>query len=107
MRRRLRPMPSESELAKMYPSPHDHLLYGRGHSERVEATIQVALRLVRWWTPDEVLTLGDLSCGNGAVVKAVAERKPDITIRGHLGDFAPGWDLQGPIEKTIAEIPDV
>ena len=42
--KRLRPLPSPERLAELYATPHDHRLYGRGHGERVDATIELARR---------------------------------------------------------------
>lgn len=96
---RLRPLPSPDELAAMYPEPHDHHIYGRGHAERVQATIDLALLHI----PAEIMrmTVADLSCGNGTIARAIT------TDRVILGDYAPGYDICGPIEETLVEIPVV
>lgn len=106
MIRRLRPLPSPDELAAMYPVPHDHRIYGRGHHERVEATIALALEHLdesaRW-------SVADLSCGNGEIARRI------VTDHGplHLGDIAvlpgelPGTKYCGPIEQTLDLIPVV
>lgn len=101
MIRRLRPAPTADQLAAMYPVPHDHRLYGRGHHERVEATIALAKVGLDW--PFLPMTIADLSCGNGAIVEALA-REGDPT---YLGDLAAGHLLHGPIEQTITLIPNV
>ncbi len=102
---RLRPLPSPERLAELYAVPHDHRLYGRGHGERVEATIALAEGNL----PEiERLSVADLSCGNGAIALALATND-DV----HLGDVAalpaelPGTKYRGPIEETIHLIPDV
>ncbi len=97
---RLRPLPDEQTLADMYRWPHDHTLYGRGHGERVDAMIRAARVVV---AEHAVGSVADLSCGNGAVVKATARD----TMAVHLGDLAPGWPITGPIEATLPELPPV
>ena len=93
--KRLRPLPSPAELAAMYPTPHDHRIYGRGHDERVEATIALALANI-----DETDRgyVADLSCGNGEIARRSAGRS---TI---LGDLAPGYGITGPIEETVQRV---
>lgn len=96
--KRLRPLPSPEQLAAMYPAPHDHRIYGRGHHERVEATIGLALE---WISPGLRRSVGDLSCGNGEIARRIT------TGRTYLGDFAPGYELTGPLEETIEQMPAV
>lgn len=90
---RVRPKWSDEQLAEIYAAPHDHRIYGRGHGERVEGMIALGLAL----PPDERLLVTDLSCGNGIVAQTlcVGPSGPD------LGDYAPGYAIQGPIEKTV------
>lgn len=92
MIKRLRPVPSRETLQSMYPKPHDHRIFGRGHRERVAMMIKFAVEQ-RW------PTAADLSCGNGAVLEAV-----DADQR-FFGDLAPGWPIEGPIEETISGLP--
>lgn len=95
-RERLRPAMSADELAQVYAEPHDHRRWG-DHQIRVDATIEMGLRLVG----SGVESAADLSCGNGAILSAMpAERR-------YFGDLAPGYDITGPIERTIGEIPYV
>lgn len=104
--KRLRPLPSPEELAAMYPTPHDHRIYGRGHGERVEATIELALKI-----PEEHRrSIGDLSCGNGVIARQIAA--PDARL--HLGDFATlaltapnEIGYLGTIEETLHLMPAV
>lgn len=64
----------------------------------MDTTIVVA----RWMTGGRVLDVAaDLSCGDGAIVDAVAAGR-----RIH-GDLAPGWEVCGPIEQTLASLPAV
>ncbi len=84
-------------MAATYSTPHDHRLYGRGHAERVQATID----LINQHGP--VGSVADLSCGNGAIVAGI-QPSPTVKI---LGDYAPGWPITGPIEDTIFGLPHV
>jgi len=93
--KRLRSLPSPAELAVMYATPHDHRLYGRGHDERVEATVALAKASIDVWDRGYV---ADLSCGNGEIARRIAGRS---TI---LGDLAPGYGIVGPIEETAARV---
>src|SRR5690349_20066696 len=105
---RLRPRPTFAELAQMYPAPHDHRIYGRGHHERVEATIALAGKVLD--LPNrQIGPVGDLSCGNGVIARTL---QPFAPLR-HLGDFA-GGEYQvgeqgyiGPLEQTIELMPEV
>lgn len=96
MIRRLRPLPSPDELARMYATPHDHRRYGRDHAERVDATVNLAKATLGPWYRD---TIADLSCGNGAIAEALAL---DDTILV-LGDLA----TTGPIEEQLLELAHV
>jgi 2-polyprenyl-3-methyl-5-hydroxy-6-metoxy-1,4-benzoquinol methylase len=93
-RQRLRPSHTAEQLAEIYPQPHDHRRW-RDHHVRVDATIALARGI------EGVTSVADLSCGNGAIAKAVGA---ETTI---LGDYAPGYDICGPIEDTIHVIPEV
>jgi len=95
-RLRLRPRLTPAQMDKVYSMPHDHRRYGRGHGERVAKTIEVAHQF-----PFDVLSVADLSCGNAAIARSF----PDARLV--LGDFAPGYDIMGPIEETILKIDPV
>lgn len=98
-RRRLRDMPSSDELAAMYATPHDAKRFGYGHWLRVEATIVLS----NWLTTDFQLHSGaDLSCGNGEIL----HRTSGLSTR-LFGDFASGYQYQGPLEDTLKQIPKV
>lgn len=105
---RLRPYPTPDELAVMYPKAHDHRLYGRGHGERVDATIALALTTL---PPQQRVVVGDLSCGNGAIALALTPARDRINL--HLGDLAildaalPGSHYMGPLEQTLWMMPHV
>lgn len=96
-RKRLRPAHSPAELARLYRTPHDHTRWA-DHRLRVAVTVELAA-----WTAQENRTrvTADLSCGDGAILRSVP------SSRRYFGDMAPGYDLQGPIEETINEIPPV
>ena len=97
MRVRLRPAYSDEELRAIYPLPHDHTRWP-DHLVRVEETIELARQLCP--LADSV---ADLSCGDAAIARAVATSKTALI----LGDLAPGYQLQGPIEETIHGIGQV
>ena len=93
---RLRPAYSEDELARLYARPHDHTRWP-DHHLRVDATLAVA----RWMARDGIGSAADLSCGNGHILRSLDAR------RKYFGDYAPGYSITGPIDKTIHEIPTV
>lgn len=95
MRLRLREMPTPEELAKLYATPHDHMKWV-DHRYRVDVTAAIAGQLMR-----EGGTVADLSCGNAAIAERLLVR---FGGRAILGDFAPGYDLTGPIEETIDQV---
>lgn len=95
-RKRLRPAYTDEQLRDLYRTPHDHRRWP-DHHLRVGVTIEVA----RWMAGDGVDAAADLSCGNGAIL----ERVP--AGRHYFGDFAPGYDIRGPIEQTIVDLPCV
>ena len=101
---------TDSELKLIYATPHDHTKWP-DHIQRVEKTIAVGLRIVQaeWeWSCGN--SIEDLSCGNAAIATGIA-RDSNVcqgTCFGmHLGDFAPGYEYQGPLEETIDQIPKV
>lgn len=98
MIKKLREFHTAQELAELYPEPHDHAIYGRGHGIRVNTTIQLAKDMAYQVNAKSV---ADLSCGNGAIAKAL---NLDITI---LGDYAKEYQYSGPLEKNIENIDDV
>lgn len=100
----LRYAPTAEQLAVMYAKPHDHRIYGRGHDERVKATIALAREHLL-----QFQSIADLSCGNGTIVRSLTPHPHDRW----LGDFAPLTDvrdgehiLHGDIFATLREIPD-
>jgi len=96
--KKLREFYTANELAELYPQPHDHAIYGRGHDIRVNTTIQLAKDMAHQVMASSV---ADLSCGNGAIAKAL---NIETTI---LGDYAKGYEYSGPLESNISKIKDV
>lgn len=91
---RLRPAHTPEQLAAVYAKPHDHRAFP-DHLLRVTITTEVA----KWVAGEGVGIAADLSCGNGAILKAVP------AMVKHFGDYAPGYEHTGPIEDTVREIP--
>jgi hypothetical protein len=91
MRKRLRDMPSDEELARLYAIPHDHMHWA-DHRVRVDMIVALARHFTN--THGTVL---DLSCGNGAIARGLTDG--DVI----LGDFAPGYEFVGPIANTVGE----
>lgn len=98
MIKRLRPKWSQEELEKIYAQPHDHHKFGRGHDVRVKVTIEILKDMVH---QIGATSGADLSCGNGAILNSVNLQNK------YFGDFAPGYQYHGPLEKTLLDIPNV
>lgn len=94
-RERLRPAHREDELCRLYDTRYDHTRWV-DHQIRVAATLAVVPAI-----EGHSLSGADLSCGDGAVLRAM-----NLTTR-HFGDLTPGYDHTGPIEQTVQQIPDV
>lgn len=94
---RLRPRHPDEDLKRIYAKPHDHTKWS-DHLLRVDVTASIAQ-----WMGGQYphLSVADLSCGDAAIVHSLNFDE------SHLGDFAPGWQYTGPIEKTIHQIPNV
>lgn len=98
---RLREKHNESQLRRIYHTPHNHKRWP-DHLLRVQVTAQVA----RWMAEGSygeapVLRAADLSCGDGAILDAV-----DV-VHKYYGDFAEGYTFTGPLERTLDELPAV
>jgi hypothetical protein len=96
--KKLREFYTAKELAEIYTTPHDHAIYGRGHGIRVNMTIQLAKDMAY---QAEAKSVADLSCGNGAIAKALDVEK---TI---LGDYAEGYEYSGSLEVNLKKIENV
>lgn len=100
-RYRNRPAYTAEQLAGLYQTPHDHTQWP-DHILRVEKTIEVGIRLY-----EPGMSIADLSCGNAAIAKGIAQSAEPAPESYLLGDFAPGYAFTGPIEETIDQIPHV
>ncbi len=98
MIKKLREFHDAKELAKIYATPHDHKIYGRGHGVRVNTTIQIAKDMAYQANAKSV---ADLSCGNAAIAKALNIGKMI------LGDYAQGYEYSGPLEANLEKIENV
>lgn len=96
-RERCRPKYSDEELAEIYAVPWGMQDDWKDHVLRQNATLVLAGRFIT----AEDTTGADLSCGDGYLSCHIPG------VRWLLGDFAPGYDYQGPIEETIRQIPNV
>jgi hypothetical protein len=96
MRTRLRPMPTRTQLRRLYAVPHDHRKWF-DHHIRVDVTVAIA----KHYVPTGGV-IADLSCGNADIPNRLA--KLAGTRHVILGDFAPGYPLTGPIEQTIQHV---
>lgn len=98
MRQRLRPMPTDDELRRIYARPHQHRQW-TDHRIRVDVTGALVHHMLR-----DGGTVADLSCGDAAIAKRLQSSHGAQLV---LGDFAPGYEYMGPIEETIHQIPKV
>jgi hypothetical protein len=94
MRKRLRKKYSEQELKLVYAKPHEHH-HWEDHRIRVEYTIEVAKQI------KGVESVADLSAGDATIINAL-----NVSNK-FIGDFAPKYEFEGPIEDTIDQIPNV
>lgn len=95
MKTRLRGPYSPEKLAEIYARPHQHDKWV-DHQIRVAVTIQIAHALT-----GPVNAVADLSCGDAAIVRSLRAK------RKYLGDFASGYEFEGPLEQTAWAIPHV
>jgi hypothetical protein len=104
---RLRPAYTPEQLKDVYPVPHNHWMFGRGHTERVDAMIRLGQNITTSGAlVQEVRSIADLSCGDAHVARAINESLGG-KAKLYLGDIAPGYEFHGPIEETIEQIPIV
>lgn len=92
MRVRLRPTPSAEELASMYSAVYDHSRWS-DNLFRVAVTAALAAPVM----PSGGV-VADLSCGDGAIPRRIADQCQGRAI---LGDLVAGYDHTGPIEETV------
>lgn len=92
---RLRPAHDAETLKRIYATPHQHTRW-EDHKIRVAVTAEFARTAA-----GRVASAADLSCGDGAILDRL-----DATDK-YYGDFAPAYDLTGPLEDTIQQIPNV
>jgi hypothetical protein len=95
MRKRLRPAYTPEELRKVYALPHRHAPW-IDHRARVRFTVLLAEALM-----SDVTSGADLSCGDGAILRAL-RLKTRV-----FGDFAPGYEVTGPLEETLETLEPV
>lgn len=96
-RTRLRPAFTDEELAVNYAAPPDYSLWP-GHEVRLKRTAELAAEM---WSCKKGTLIADLSAGNGEVTEGFP---PQALV---LGDLVAGYEYEGPIERTIDEIPQV
>lgn len=96
-RERCRPKYTDDELAEIYCVPWQMQHDWKDHVLRQNQTLELAGRFIE----DDDFTGADLSCGSAYLSSHISN------IRWILGDFASGYDYQGPIELTVERIPRV
>jgi hypothetical protein len=96
MRTRLRKMPTRQQLRRLYAVPHDHEKWF-DHQIRVDVTVALAARYI-----DLDCVIADLSCGNAEIPRRLGYQAKASKV--YLGDFAPGYDITGPIEQTVENV---
>jgi len=94
MIRRLRPYPTDAELAELYAAPNQSALWWE-HDVRVDLTIALGRRMFP--TRDVVV---DLSTGDARIPRGL-----DPAFEPILGDLAPGYPLVGPLEELVELLP--
>lgn len=97
---KLREPHDDADLALVYDHQYDHTRW-EDHKRRITYTRDFVDNAIWMW--GGIHTVADLSCGDGAITKKLVEAGFDVT----LGDFHPGWPIQGKIEDTIETIPNV
>lgn len=85
---------TDEHLAEIYAQPHPCVVGVPDHDVRIAVTVALARSL-------KAAVVADLSCGDAAIAKRLG------AARTILGDVAPGYEITGPIEKTIHDLPFV
>jgi hypothetical protein len=95
---RLRPAHSPPDLQRIYAQPHQHNQWP-DHRLRVNVTAEIAQ-----WMADEhrARSVADLSCGDATIARRLTGMERVV-----LGDFAPGYPIVGPIERTVEQLEPV
>lgn len=96
-RTRTRPAYSPAELEEVYSSPWAMDEAWLDHVARRDATLSVMNNNSR-----PVMYAADLSCGDSYFADHF-----QVGVRWYLGDYAEGYQFQGPIEETIDRVPHV
>ena len=104
MRVRLRPPHSPAELADLYAVPHEHTGWP-DHRLRVAETIGLGRELMG--LSGHPVIIADLSCGDAVIPRDLIGYSKAPAKRVILGDIAPGYELQGPIEQTLDQLTQV
>lgn len=99
---RLRDYPSPAELAKLYRRPHSHRCWA-DHLVRVDVTAMIGAWMLRGHVAP---TIADLSTGDATIPRGIADAANAFHANLHLGDFAPGYEHHGPIERTVEQLAD-
>lgn len=95
-RKRLRESYSDTDLKQIYACPNT-LRSDFEYNVRIETTVALGNSLM---SNQGAYTVADLSCGSGAIITGLANK-----VSTYLGDYAPGYDYQGPIEQTVTQLP--
>lgn len=97
MRRQLRPFYTDEELAGVYPAMYDHTRWD-DHVRRVAATVEI---ITSWGKHQDWYGGIDLTCGDGAILRALQANGTVQTA--YYGDlvFAAHLDVIGMVEDTL------
>jgi hypothetical protein len=98
MRRQLRPFYTDEELAGVYPAMYDHTRWD-DHVKRVSQTVDIVMR---WGAGRKWFDGIDLTCGDGAILRALqANGTVQTTYYGDLV-HADHLDVIGKVEDTMS-----
>lgn len=101
MRTRLRPAYAFSQMDAIYAEPHRHENFA-DHIRRVDETVELGFHAIKNFVDieDGTYYIADLSCGDAHIPRRLAAPYGD-KVDLILGDYAPGYALQGSISTTI------
>jgi 2-polyprenyl-3-methyl-5-hydroxy-6-metoxy-1,4-benzoquinol methylase len=96
-RRQLRPFWSDEELPTIYPAMYDHTRWD-DHKVRVARTVEI---VTDWWDQSAWYDGIDLTCGDGAILRALQAN--GVVLKAYYGDlvFADHLDIIGKVENTM------